>query len=99
MPSSLKTFEEFDGLLARARTAVDSMQLAEPEDGAIGSVKRQLDVLHSWTREGRCPSQSEKDQLNFGQIASRELDSYPVAQALYELASYVIYWQGSPETP
>jgi hypothetical protein len=28
-------------------------------------------------------------------IASRELDNYPVAASLYELASYVIYW-GEP---
>ena len=50
MPSSLKTFEEFD------------------------------------------PTQDEKDRLNFGFIASRELDTHPVADKLYTLASYVIYW-------
>ena len=93
MPSSLKTFEEFDRSLATARGEVDAMHQAEPEDGAISSVKRQLDTLHGWTRGGRCPSQAEKDQLNFGQIASRALDTYPVADSLYELASFVIYWQ------
>ena len=93
MPSSLKTFEEFDRLLAATRIEVDAMHSAEPEDGAISSVKRQLETLHGWTRDGRCPSQAEKDQLNFGQIASRVLDNYPVADSLYELASFVIYWQ------
>jgi hypothetical protein len=68
------------------------MSRAEPDDGAIASVRRQLDALHSWTRGGRCPSQDEKDQLNFGAIASRVLDNYPVADSLYELASFVIYW-------
>jgi hypothetical protein len=98
MPSSLKTFEEFDRLLAAARAEVDAMALAEPDDGAIASVKRQLDAVHGWTRGGRCPAQSEKDQLNFGMIASRELDHYAVAASLYELASYVIYWGHAEQT-
>ena len=92
MPSSLRTFEEFDQLLGVARAEVDAMHLKEPDDGAIASVKRQLDAVYGWTRGGRCPAQGEKDQLNFGMIASRELDTYPVAASLYELASYVIYW-------
>src|SRR4249919_16748 len=92
MPSSLTSFEEFDQLLAAARTEVDAMLAVEPDDGAINSVKRQLDALHGWTRDGRCPSQAEKDQLNFGSIASRVLDNYPVAGKLYELSSFVIYW-------
>lgn len=96
MPASLKNFEDFDRLLAESRAAVDAMSSAEPEDGAIASVKRQLDALHGWTRGGRCPTQDEKDRLNFGLIASRELDTYPVADSLYTLASFVIYW-GEPD--
>jgi hypothetical protein len=98
MPSTLKSFEEFDQLLATARAELETMFMAEPDDGAIVSVKRQLDALHGWTRGGRCPSQDEKDQLNFGLIASRALDNYPVADTLYELASFVIYW-GEPLQP
>jgi len=90
------TFEEFDALLALARTEVDAMHTAEPEDRAIESVRLQLAALHGWTRGGRCPAQEEKDRLNFGAIASRELDTYPVAASLYELASHVIYW-GHPQ--
>jgi hypothetical protein len=73
------------------------MRLSEPADGAIDSVYRQLEALHAWTRDGRCPSQPEKDRLNFGLIASRELDTYPVADKLYELASFVIHWQAGTE--
>jgi hypothetical protein len=92
MPSSLRTFEEFDALLAYARAQVQKMAEAEPGDGAIASVKRQLDAVYGWTRGGRCPAQDEKDRLNFGLIASRELDNYSVAASLYELASYVTWW-------
>jgi hypothetical protein len=86
------TFEEFDALLAQSRAAVEAMHAAEPEDRAIESVRLQLAALHEWTRGGRCPAQAEKDRLNFGLIASRELDTYPVASNLYSLASHVIYW-------
>lgn len=88
----MKTFGEFDRVLADARAELEAMFQAEPGDRAIVSVKRQLDALHEWTRGGRCPSQDEKDRLNFGLIASRELDTYPVADNLYALASFVIYW-------
>src|SRR5688572_4165095 len=96
MPSSLRSFEEFDEALSTARSERQAMLAAEPEDGAMISVRRQLDALHHWTRAGRCPSQDEKNQLNFGLIASRVLDTYPVADKLYELASFVIYW-GEPQ--
>ena len=86
------TFEEFDALLAQARAEVETMHVAEPEDRAIKSVHLQLAALHEWTRGGRCPAQEEKDRLNFGLIASRELDTYPVASKLYALASHVIWW-------
>jgi len=92
VPSSLKTFEEFDRTLAEAREEIEKLHRAWPDEGSITSVRNQLAAVHGWTRDGRCPSQGEKDQLNFGQIASRELDDYPVAQKLYELASFVIYW-------
>ena len=91
-PGSIQTFEEFDSVLAEARSELDAMAKAEPDDGAIASVKRQLEAVHGWTRGGRCPSQDEKDQLNFGMIASRELDNYPVASSLYELASFITWW-------
>jgi len=88
----LRTFEDFDAMLQRARAELARMAAAEPDDGAIASVQRQLEGLHAITRDGRCPDQGEKDCFNFGLIASRELDRYPVAEDLYALASYVTWW-------
>jgi hypothetical protein len=99
MPSLLKSFQEFDQLLATARTELGRMVMVEPADDAINSVNRQLEALHGWTRGGRCPSQDEKDQLNFGLIASRVLDNYPVADTLYNLASFVTYWEEPHKAP
>lgn len=92
MPGSLKSFEEFDRLLETTRAEIEKLYGADPMDAAVDSVRAQLDALHGWTRGGRCPSQDEKDRLNFGMIASRELSDLPVAQPLYELASFVIWW-------
>ena len=86
------TLEEFDALLAEARAEVEELHRAEPKDRAIHSVKLQLAALHEWTRGGRRPTQDEKDRLNFGLIASREMDVFPVADKLYTLASHVIWW-------
>jgi hypothetical protein len=52
MPSSLKTFEDFDHLLADARAEVESMFRAETDDRAIASVKRQLDACTRGHEEG-----------------------------------------------
>jgi hypothetical protein len=93
------SFAEFDAQLASARAELAQMRAAEPDDGAIESVARQLDALHGWTRGGRCPAQAEKDQLNFGLIASRELADYAVAPSLYALASFVIYWDDDARGP
>ena len=90
--ADLKTFEDFDRMLASARAELARLHAQWPDDGAIASVHRQLEALHACTRGGRCPDQGQKDQFNFGLIASRDLDQYPVANDLYELASFVTWW-------
>jgi hypothetical protein len=94
MPSSIASFSEFDHRLAAARMGIETLALQMPDDPELQSIKQQLKCLHAWTRGGRKPLQEEKDQLNFGLLASRfvsDLDD-ALAGELYELASYVIYW-------
>jgi hypothetical protein len=88
----MNTFEEFDAELQRARGELAAMAERAPDDNVIETVRVQLEAVHNMTRGGRCPSQGEKDSLNFGLITSRELSDYPIAQTLYELASYVTWW-------
>jgi hypothetical protein len=94
----LRTLADFDRTLDAARAELARMAAAEPDDGAIASVRAQLEAVHAWTRDGRCPAQGEKDTLNFGMIASRALDTYDVAPDLYALASFVAWW-GQPDRP
>ena len=95
MPSSLASYAEFDALLASAMERVDKLAGEMPEERAIISIKNQLAAVYNWTRNGRRPDQGEKDTLNFGQIASRFLDSIDdeLCGDLCELASYIIYWE------
>jgi hypothetical protein len=88
----LQSFEDFDRLLASTRAEVERLVQAEPGEGALASVQRQLAAVHAWTRGGREPDPGEKDTLNFGTIASRALDNYAVAGDLYRLASFITWW-------
>lgn len=94
MPSSIASFSEFDRRLAAARLSIDALAAQLPDESELESIKRQLEALHAWTRGGLSPTQDEKDQLNFGLLASRYVSDLDDALAgeLYELASYVIYW-------
>lgn len=94
MASSIDSFSDFDRRLAAARLGIEALAARMPGEQELESIKRQLEALHAWTREGRAPAQGEKDRLNFGLLASRYLSDLDDALAaeLYELASLVIYW-------
>ena len=47
MPSSLKTFEEFDRLLAAARAEVDAMFIAEPGFMVVEETPERYFMEHS----------------------------------------------------
>lgn len=94
MPSSLSSYPEFAALLLSASARVARRCGETPDEQTILSIKSQLTALQTWTLKGRKPEQGEKDQLNFGLIASRFLDDDDeLCHDLCELASYVIYWE------
>lgn len=94
MSRGFATAAAFRAALAEARAGVERLRAQLPDDRAVHSVQLQLAALDEWTESGAAPSQDQKDRLNFGQIASREIDDVDsdLAQKLYALASHVIYW-------
>lgn len=93
MPSTIPSYSEFATRLADARHKVDQLAAVDP-DPMIQSIRRQLAFVEQWTRGGRRPAQDDLDKLTFGQMASRavhEVDA-DLANELYELASYLIFW-------
>jgi hypothetical protein len=93
MPSSIKSATEFRVRLIDAMHAIDQLVAKDP-DPMIGSIQRQLKHVEQWTCGGQRPRQDQIDLLTFGQMASRAVDDTDqhLANELYELASYLIYW-------
>jgi hypothetical protein len=95
MPSSLKNFAEFRSELDHALLTTADVAGKYRDDPAIAAILGQMRQLKLWTENGRPPTQSQKDTLNFGALASRNLDDIDDAlvQSICEVASYVIYWE------
>ena len=94
MTSRLKSYAEFDEALGDARSRLDRLSGEHPEERPLESIKKQLEALHSWTRDGKKPAQTQKDSLNFGLLASRHVDDldFDLSNQLHELQSWVVYW-------
>jgi hypothetical protein len=89
----ITSYEEFERRLRGAIPRIDAIIVDFPERELI-SIQKQLHALEEWTRGGIKPTDSQRSSLNFGLLADRYLDDLdqPLAQELYALASYVIYW-------
>lgn len=83
----------FRSVLGSVLPDIDAVAAECPEP-AIVSIQKQLHALELWTRDDRAPTQAEKDDLNFGLLASRNLADLDadLAQRVVGLASYVTYW-------
>ncbi len=89
----ITSIEEFQRRLKGAMLGIDELATRLPESEIL-SIQKQLHALEGWTRGGTKPTLDQRGSLNFGQLASRyvdDVDQY-LAQELYVLASYVIYW-------
>ena len=90
---SITSYAEFERRLKGAIPAIDAIAAKYPES-ALLSIQKQLHALEEWTRGGTKPTDSQRSSLSFGMLADRYLDDLdqPLARQLYDLASYVIYW-------
>lgn len=56
-----------------------------PHDGAVGSIRAQLEAMRRWTDAGREPTREERRSLTIGPLLVRELEPAPTD----ELAEWV----------
>lgn len=71
-------------------------QLVERSNGfeVYAVILRQLEAMSSWTADGRVPTPEERDSIDVGLIAVRELDDDPdyqvgeLADRLHELNAF-----------
>ena len=84
---------EFWVRLKDAIKGIDDLATKYP-DRMILSIQRQLRAVEQWTKGGYRPAQQDLDRLSFGLLASRSVDELDqkLAQELYELSSYLIFW-------
>lgn len=91
--AKITSVAEFQRRLRDALVRLAPIVAQVPEKELI-AIKEQLEQLEAWTQDGQKPTQAQKDELSFGQLASRYLDEIDqkLAQEIYSIASWVIYW-------
>lgn len=93
MPSTIATSAE---LVRRLDAALGDVQRAcerRPSLASLPEIRRQLERLRAALRESERPPRALRDELDFGQLASRDLDAVEpaLARELFEIASWVAY--------
>jgi hypothetical protein len=89
---------DFERVLREARTITRRMLGATPSNPTIAVIDAQLDAMERWTAAGVEPTKGERERINVGLIAVRELDderqdeSGELARKLYGLDSYCKEW-------
>ena len=80
---------------SNALLTTDDVAGKYPDDPAIAAILGEMRQLKLWTENGQPPTPTQRDTLNFGALASRNLDDIDDAlvQSICEVASYVIYWE------
>lgn len=87
--------KEFDRVLAEALRIAQHLWSETPEFGPYISISNQLEAISKWTCHGRVPTATERESLNLGLIAVRELEnnSEPTVQdfcnRIYEICDYL----------
>src|SRR5438105_14637985 len=84
--------------LSRAREMTARFLVATPNDWALDRISRELEAIEQWTANGRTPEATERERVDIGVVALRELaesnldgaDDY--CQLLYGLDAYVTDW-------
>lgn len=87
----------FRTLEAAIGATMDLLKVA-PGDGAVTAILRQLEMIQTWTAEGREPTKEERWKPQIGRIASREfegvddprIDSW--VELCREVEGYFCHW-------
>ena len=76
-PPSITSRPQFEEELEQALVLADDRLADNPGWNAIAVLRRQLQAMKSWTADARTPTQAERDKIQIGAIAMRELDDDP----------------------
>lgn len=94
----IRTRQEFFEVLEETRTEAERLAASAPGFRAFEVILEQLEAMQGWTAGGRAPTDEERESINIGLIAVRDLDPEPDAamadfiQRLHELNGYFAEW-------
>lgn len=86
---------DFRRVLSETRNIAKQLMTETPEFGPYQSIVNQLQAIANWTSHGRTPTEKERESLNLGLIAMRELEnnSEPSVRdfthRIYEICDYL----------
>jgi hypothetical protein len=93
---------DFFRILDEATTSVARRLRVTPELWAYQNIARQLDAMKKWTSDGRTPTPEERESIDVGLVALRELepaedsDEQGFVTNLHELNFYFENWPADP---
>jgi hypothetical protein len=89
--SKIQTREEFQRILKQTRKDMSKLAEAQPLHPLWKSMLAQLRAMEEWSKDGRVPTQEERDKIIIGVQVVRELEPveddamYDLTQRLHEL--------------
>jgi hypothetical protein len=87
---------DFQSVLDKAITDGKALLAKRPGDETIDVIVRQLEAVKIWSANGRTPIKEERETIDMGVRASRELegddDAYAWTRAIYALDAYIEDW-------
>ena len=98
---SINSRADFFGVLDRAIAEGKAFQAKYAGDATIDTIVRQLESVKSWSANGRTPTEDERESIDIGVRAARELEgdveTYQWSRLLYSLDAYIEDWPSDDE--
>lgn len=93
--------ENFQTLLDKAIADGKALRATRPGDDTVDAIIRQLEAVKGWSANGRTPTDDERESIDIGVRASRELEGddevYAWTRVLYALDAYIEDWPSDEE--
>ena len=97
-PNLIQRKSEFLPVLDDALARIDAIVSTDPTWGISQGIKVQLEFMRQTVADGRAPSEDEKERINIGVLAVRNLDADPLLTTwLCELDGAFREWEQMPD--
>ncbi len=101
----IKSRSDFFRILGVTQKAVGDLLRKVPKSETYEMLELQLDAMWRWTAGDRTPTEEERNSIDIGLLAVRELEpanddeEQELITNLHELNYYFEYWPDDPDSP